>query len=389
MSENSTADHEELRIADTPTLIVSELITLRPADLDDTEIFMALKGKNYPLLTPWFSSSMPPKTADERRKVMAGDLEETTRHERYWWMIEYNDELVGKIDIHNMHRPTRIGEIGYWLDDDFTGKGIVTESTRAVLNWAFNDLNFLRIEIICAINNTASSAIPERLGIRREAILRQANINRGEIQDMAIYAILADNWPPKAPVPALPPKEVRVDNEILLRPILDSDRDDMWKALNSGCDYLGEYLPWMSDYKTEDDHTIGFNTRRREQDNFDGSRGYLLEYKGQLAGTVGFRAPNRDNVTEVGYWLRQDLQGQGIMTRSVESVITMLFVEVGLHRVKIRAATSNLRSRGIPERLGFKHEGTMRDGGFVNNEYLDLEIYSMLDHEWLTRSQDA
>ncbi|MDG0870609.1 GNAT family N-acetyltransferase [Candidatus Lucifugimonas marina] len=206
---------------------------------------------------------------------------------------------------------------------------------------------------------------------------------------MAIYAILADNWPPKAPVPALPPKEVRVDNEILLRPILDSDRDDMWKALNAGCDYLGEYLPWMSDYKTEDDHTIGFNTRRREQDNFDGSRGYLLEYKGQLAGTVGFRAPNRDNVTEVGYWLRQDLQGQGIMIRSVESVITMLFVEVGLHRVTIRAATSNLRSRGIPERLGFKHEGTMRDGGFVNNEYLDLEIYSMLDHEWLTRSQDA
>jgi len=31
----------------------------------------------------------------------------------------------------------------------------------------------------------------------------------------------------------------------------------------------------------------------------------------------------------------------------------------------------------------------MRDGGFVNNEYLDLEIYSMLDHEWIARSTNA
>ena len=389
MPENSNNGHEKLRIADTPTLIVSESITLRPADLDDTEAFMALKGKNFPILTPWFSSSLPPNTADERRKIMAGDLEETTRHERYWWMIEYNDELVGKIDIHNMHRPSRIGEIGYWLDDDFTGKGIVTESTRAVLDWAFNELNFLRIEIICAVNNTASSAIPERLGIQREAILRKANINRGEIQDMAIYAILADNWPPTQPEPALPRTEIYVDEDILLRQRIEGDKDAQWKALDAGRDYLSEYLPWMSTYPTEEEHSRLFDIRHNETDNFDGSRGYVIEYKGELAGAIGFGKPNRDNGIEVGYWLRQDLQGRGIMTRSVEAVVTMLFVEVGIHRVTIRAATPNLPSRGIPERLGFKREGTMRDGAFVNNEYLDLELYSMIDHEWLARSTNA
>ena len=145
----------------------------------------------------------------------------------------------------------------------------------------------------------------------------------------------------------------------------------------------------MAAYKTKDDYTRLYTARRLEADNFDGSRGYVVEYNGELAGTVGFGIPNRDNVIEVGYWLRQDLQGKGIMTRSVEAVITMLFVEVGMHRVTIRAATTNLPSRGIPERLGFKHEGTMREGGFVNNEYLDLEIYSMLDHEWLARSKNA
>jgi ribosomal-protein-serine acetyltransferase len=52
--------------------------------------------------------------------------------------------------------------------------------------------------------------------------------------------------------------------------------------------------------------------------------------------------------------------------------MTMLFVEVGMHRVTIRAATDNLPSRGIPERLEFKHEERIQDGAYVNDEYIDL-----------------
>ena len=96
-----------------------------------------------------------------------------------------------------------------------------------------------------------------------------------------------------------------------------------------------------------------------------------------------------NNIVNVGYWLRQDLEGRGIMTRSVEAVITMLIVEIGVHQITIKAATSNLPSQGIPKRLGFKHDGTARDASYVNNEYMDLEIYSMLDHEWLARSTNA
>ena len=150
----------------------------------------------------------------------------------------------------------------------------------------------------------------------------------------------------------------------------------MRKALDAGRDNIRRYLPWMSTYKTE-------------SDNFDSSRGYIIEYNGELVGTVGFGTPTRDNGVEIGYWLRQDLQGRGIVARSVEKIIDMLIHEMGFHRVDIRASTSNLPSRGIPERLGFTYEGTMRGASYVNNEYMDLEIYSILDHEWLKRSKNA
>jgi ribosomal-protein-serine acetyltransferase len=307
----------------------------------------------------------------------------------HWWLIEADDKLAGTIAFHNIQATNRSALVGYWLADGFTGKGIMTDSLRTIIDWGFSELNLVKVEIQCAISNRASCAIPERLGIRRESIRRQSEIKKGIVLDMASYAALADNWPPKPPTRQYPHFEIRVDEEILLRQHFESDRDDMWKALDAERDYLGEYLPCMSGYKTEAGHTPGFNTRRNEADHFDGSRGYIIEYKGELVGTVGFGTPNPDNGIEVGYWLRQDLQGRGIITRSVEAVITMLIVEIGLHRVTIRAATSNLPSRGIPERLGFKHEAAMRDNSYVNNEYMDLEIYSILDHEWRKRSKNA
>jgi ribosomal-protein-serine acetyltransferase len=370
---------------DTPALQISESLSLKPAELDDAERYLKLVADNYGRLSRWIRVPKPPNTVSERKKAHATDL----ANSGHWWLIEVDSVLVGTIALHHIEPTERWALVGYWLGEEFTGNGFMTLSLNAVLDWAFSELGLNRVEIQCALSNVASSAIPERLGIQREAIRRQSEVVNGVSLDMASYAAFADNWPPKPPARALPHPEILVDDEILLRQHVDGDREAMWAALDAGRKYLSQYLPWMSDYPTEDDHARGFDTRRWENDNFDGSGGYIVEYKGELAGTVGFGVPNRDNGIEMGYWLREDLQGRGIMTRSVEAIITMLIVEIGLRRVTIRAATSNLPSRGIPERLGFTHEGTMRDGGYVKDEYLDLEIYSMLDHEWVARSERA
>jgi len=372
----------------TQVLTIDDL-ELRPVSIEDTQSFSSLLTANYEYLAEWMD--LPPliSNSDDIPEAMQRELRERGENHSHWWMIWLADLPVGTISLTLNDSKSVSGEIGYWLDQSRTGHGYATRSVRRVIDWAFENLGLLRVEFRVAVSNIMSCAVPERLCIRRESIRRQSEVINGVSLDMASYAAFADNWPPKPPLRALPAIEIRVDDDILLRQHVGSDYDSMWDAFTAGRDYLGEFLPWMAAYKTKDDYTRLYTARRLENDNFDGSRGYVVEYKGELAGTVGFGIPNRDNVIEVGYWLRKDLQGQGIMTQSVEAVITMLFVEVGMHRVTIRAATANLPSRGIPERLGFKHEGTMRDGGFVNDEYLDLEIYSMLDHEWLARSTNA
>jgi ribosomal-protein-serine acetyltransferase len=62
--------------------------------------------------------------------------------------------------------------------------------------------------------------------------------------------------------------------------------------------------------------------------------------------------------------------------------VTYGFESMGLHRITIRAAPGNTRSRAIPERLGFVQEGVLREAGRVGEGYTDLVVYGVLDREW-------
>jgi RimJ/RimL family protein N-acetyltransferase len=61
-------------------------------------------------------------------------------------------------------------EIGYWVHADWTGRGIITEASAALTRAAFELLGAQRVEIRCDEANTASSAVPQRLGFRLDRI---------------------------------------------------------------------------------------------------------------------------------------------------------------------------------------------------------------------------
>jgi ribosomal-protein-serine acetyltransferase len=369
---------------ETPTLNTGDL-TLRATSVDDTESFAVVLTENYDRLSEWMD--LPPLIPDEgeHRDAMQKELERRTKRNEHWWLIWEGKELAGSISLLTPEGRANWGLIGYWLAESHTGRGLASRAVRRLIDWAFKELELNRVEIQTSINNRKSCAVPERIGIRRESIRRQGNVIGGLPHDMASYVAFTDDWPPAEPDPPLPLRTISVDVEITLRPTVLSDQKSMWQAINDGREYLAEYLPWMTEYDTEENYHKRFSQRRLEKDPFGRSGEYTIEYGGELAGTVGFGLPNRDNGVEIGYWLRQDLQGRGIMTRSVTAIIDMIFDHMKLHRVMIRAATPNKPSRGIPERLGFKHEGALREAAFVQGRYLDLEVYSLLEHEWRER----
>lgn len=70
------------------------------------------------------------------------------------------------------------------------------------------------------------------------------------------------------------------------------------------------------------------------------------------------------------------------MTRVTQALIDHAFTDLDFNRVEIRAAFENTKSRSIPERLGFKQEGQIRQAEWLYDHYVDHVIYGMLASDW-------
>lgn len=84
----------------------------------------------------------------------------------------------------------------------------------------------------------------------------------------------------------------------------------------------------------------------------------------------------------LGAWLLPEAWGNGYATESCAYVLDHAFDERGLHRVSAAPLAPNEASVALCERLGSVHEGTSRDLGFVDGEFVDQERYGLLAHEW-------
>ncbi|ASY32645.1 MULTISPECIES: GNAT family N-acetyltransferase [Streptomyces] len=102
--------------------------------------------------------------------------------------------LVGGVLFRVFDAATGVCEIGCWLEPAGTGRGLVTRACRVLADWAFHERGMHRVEWWAAAGNTASTAVARRLGMTREAVLRESNPRGGVRHDMEGWAVLAHEW---------------------------------------------------------------------------------------------------------------------------------------------------------------------------------------------------
>jgi ribosomal-protein-alanine N-acetyltransferase len=86
------------------------------------------------------------------------------------------------------------GEMGWALGEEYRGQGYATEAARALMDYGFTSLGLHRIHADTGTDNAASWRIMERLGMRREGLLRGAVYEEGKWVDRYVYGILVDEW---------------------------------------------------------------------------------------------------------------------------------------------------------------------------------------------------
>jgi len=174
---------------------------------------------------------------------------------------------------------------------------------------------------------------------------------------------------------------IQLDDSASLRPVDETDVDELDALVDANRAYLARWMPWAP-AQTHESTQEFVRTAKAQLESNDGFQAALV-VDGDLAGVFGYHAVDWvHRRTTIGYWLAEPAQGRGLATRAVAALIDHAFTEWGLHRVEIRAAVDNGRSRAICERLGMTLEGELREAEWVGDRCHDLAVYSVLAPEW-------
>lgn len=110
---------------------------------------------------------------------------------------------------------------------------------------------------------------------------------------------------------------------------------------------------------------------------------YTLWQQQQMAGYVLVREIDAEaRWAEIGYMLGKQWHGQGIVTLACRVLIAHLFEQLGMDKVVICCNDDNHASIAVAKRLGFQHEGTLRQHFVVNGIRRNLSYYGLLHSEW-------
>lgn len=172
---------------------------------------------------------------------------------------------------------------------------------------------------------------------------------------------------------------LQVDKNIVLKQLELSDAPDIFNTIDTQREHLGPWLPFVETTKQLSD-TAAFveSVVNSPKDRLEYT--FTIRVNGRMAGLIGLKDINRANrKTEIGYWLSREFTDRGIMTRSVRTLCDFAFRELDMNRIQIKCALANIRSRNIPQRLGFKLEGIERAGELLTGGvFTDLAVYSRL-----------
>ena len=174
----------------------------------------------------------------------------------------------------------------------------------------------------------------------------------------------------------------KVDNDLEIILPEPHMAESLTELVRANLPRLRPWMPWaVDDYSI--DHCKVWIQKSLSDFAADGRFGALILFEGKPAGSIGFH--NLDTVNrsaEIGYWVGEEFEGRGIITRCCRALIDHLFDTVGLNRVQINCNVDNVKSRAVPERLGFKLEGVHRQVEFLHDKFGDWAVYAMLREEW-------
>lgn len=159
---------------------------------------------------------------------------------------------------------------------------------------------------------------------------------------------------PKALAPGVvPPETIDLDGYHLRRAAAE-DTEALHEAVKASFAELHPWMPWCTEpveIASQRDFIERSETSWTAQTAFNW---LIVDAGGHLIGTIGLMDRIGPGGLEIGYWLRSDATGRGVMTRAAARVTDIALALPGIDRVEIHCDAANVRSSAVPRRLGYR-----------------------------------
>jgi RimJ/RimL family protein N-acetyltransferase len=161
-------------------------VTFRPWNINDLNDLVALANNKN--ITQYMADVFPhPYTTENGKNFI--DFANSNGNSRIF-AITLNDQIVGSIGLHiQTDILKKNAEIGYWLAEEYWGKGIMTEAIDQIVNYGFSNLDIVRIFARIYGTNIPSQKVIEKAKFKLEAKFEKTIFKNNEFLDELIYAI--------------------------------------------------------------------------------------------------------------------------------------------------------------------------------------------------------
>jgi ribosomal-protein-alanine N-acetyltransferase len=168
---------------------------LRMREIRQSDAPAVFKLYSDPETVRYWGNELITETA-EAEELVRLNLEWVAAGDCYYWAIEHrpSGEVIGTCTIFKIDEKNRRAEIGYILNRNFWGQGLMTEAMNTLIEFSFDTLNLHRLEADTDPNNTASNRLLEKFGFKREGYFRERWFLRGQWLDSDMWGLLKSEY---------------------------------------------------------------------------------------------------------------------------------------------------------------------------------------------------
>lgn len=176
-------------------LPVDDEITLVLAEDRHARVMTDLIVRNQKRLARWEPWAEQPATLEGTRAYIRAALDDFVRGRQISTIIAVDGgrQFVGRCGM-RINPQLGSGDIGYWIDGEYEGRGITSRSARALIASVFDELGLSKVDLRTSVGNERSRAVAERLGFSFEGVLPRGLQFLNRADDVALYAVTARQW---------------------------------------------------------------------------------------------------------------------------------------------------------------------------------------------------